>query len=117
MELSKTDFLTNEDFRMKTQLQLEKDFAVHGYFFSDEFQHYPLDYQSIFEQTQDAVMYFLEKNQSAWQALLYTIDFSEEKYLSFIHSNAMNSELLEKLVQGIIEREALKVHFRLKYSA
>lgn len=110
------ELTSNNAFRLKTQQQLAKDFAVHGYEFDDMFIQETISLEELYTLVSEAIVYFLEKKSSSWQALLYTIDFSESEYIKTVAKQDSASYKLRKLTEGIIQREAKKVYFREKYS-
>jgi hypothetical protein len=110
------ELTSNSIFRLKTQQQIAKDFAVHGYDFELVFLENALPLDELYEIVSEALIYFLEKKASSWQALLYTIDFSERDYLSTLDTEKTGPDRLHKLTSGIIQREAKKVHYRTLYS-
>ena len=110
------ELTSNTSFRLKTQQQIAKDFAVHGYDFEAAFFENTLPLDTVYELVSEALIYFLENKASSWQALLYTIDFSESEYIETVAKQDTGTDKLRKLTEGIIQREAKKVYFREKYS-
>jgi hypothetical protein len=101
-------------FRLKTQLQLAKDFGVHGFDFAPNFSENACSIEALVDAVAEALMYILEKQASSWHPLLYTMDVSEQTYLQLATSNDAN--WMEAFTWIVIRREALKVFFREKYS-
>ena len=104
----------HEQFRFKTQLQLAKDFSVHGFDFAPIFLEQALSIEALVDTVTEALMYMIEKHSSSWHPLLYTMDVSEQSYLQLATSN--DSNWMEEFTWIVIRREALKVFFREKYS-
>lgn len=104
----------HEQFRLKTQLQLAKDFGVHGFEFTPEFSENAYSIERLVDKVTEALMYMIEKQASSWHPLLYTMDVSEQTYLQLATSNEPN--WMEDFTWVVLRREALKVFFREKYS-
>ena len=104
----------HEQFRLKTQLQLVKDFAVHGFDFAPEFSQVAYSIEALVDALAAAMMYMIEKQASSWHPLLYMMDVSEQTYLQLATSNEPN--WMEEFTWVVLRREALKVFFREKYS-
>jgi hypothetical protein len=104
----------HEQFRLKTQLQLTKDFGVHGFEFAQQFSENAYSIERLVDTVSEALMYMIEKQASSWHPLLYTMDVSEQTYLQLATSNEPN--WMEEFTWVVLRREALKVFFREKYS-
>ena len=104
----------HEQFRLKTQLQIAKDFAVHGFDFAPEFSQVAYSIEALVDTLAEALMYMIEKQSSSWHPLLYTMDVSEQSYLQLATSNESN--WLAEFTWFVLRREAFKVFFREKYS-
>ena len=104
----------HEQFRLKTQLQLVKDFGVHGFDFAPEFSQVAYSIEALVDTLAAALMYMIEKQASSWHPLLYIIDVSEQTYLQLATSNESN--WLAEFTWFVLRREAFKVFFREKYS-
>ena len=104
----------HEQFRLKTQLQIAKDFGVHGFEFAPNFSENAYSIEALVDTIAEALMYMIEKQASSWHPLLYTMDVSENTYLQLATSNKPN--WMEEFTWIVIRREALKVFFREKYS-
>lgn len=104
----------HEQFRLKTQLQIAKDFGVHGFDFAPEFSQVAYSIEALVDTLAEALMYMIEKQSSRWHPLLYTMDVSEQTYLQLATSN--NPNWLAEFTWIVLRREALKVFFREKYS-
>ena len=104
----------HEQFRLKTQLQIAKDFGVHGFYFAPEFSQVAYSIEALVDALAAALMYMIEKQASSWHPLLYTMDVSEQSYLQLATSNESN--WLAEFTWFVLRREAFKVFFREKYS-
>lgn len=104
----------HEQFRLKTQLQIAKDFGVYGFEFAPNFTENAYSIENLVDTLAEAMMYMIEKQASSWHPLLYTMDVSEQTYLQLATSNEPN--WMEEFTWIVIRREALKVFFREKYS-
>lgn len=104
----------SEQFRLKTQRQIAKDFEVHGFSFDPLFCEQVAEIPRLTEQVTDALMYMVEKKASSWQALLYTIDIPEKKYIQY--ATSQDGNWMHQFAWEIIRREAQKVFFREKFS-
>jgi hypothetical protein len=107
-------YFDNEQFRLKTQLQIAKDFEVHGFSFETLFCKQVIEIPNLTEQVTEALMYIVEKKSSSWQALLYTIDIPEKKYMQY--ATSQDGNWMHQFAWEIIRREAQKVFFREKFS-
>jgi len=105
---------SHEQFRLKTQLQLAKDFGMHGFDFAPNFIEEALSIEVLVETVLEALVYMIEKKASSWHPLLYTMDVSEQTYLQLATSN--QPTWMEDFTWIVLRREALKVFFREKYS-
>jgi hypothetical protein len=103
-----------ENFRLKTQQQISKDFGVHGFNFSPSFSEEAYSLEALVDTVSEAMMYLIEKQSTSWHPLLYTMDIPEQTYLKLATSNDYN--WMEQFTCIVIRREALKVFLREKYS-
>lgn len=104
---------SDSDFRLKTQIQLVKDFAQHGFDFPVDFSEFAWDSGSILDEVVHLIGLILEKNANQWMSLIYTIDLSEKTYQQFLVKADKDS--LRELAWLIIKREAQKVYLRSLY--
>jgi hypothetical protein len=105
-------YFDRDSFVLKTQQQIEKDFAKYGIDFHDTFVTDPLskiEIESILQEKVTAIMKFGETN---LLQLLYTIDIPEKDFLNLVQS----PDFLPTIASMILKREAMKVYFREKYS-
>ena len=105
-------YFDRDSFVLKTQQQIEKDFAKYGIDFPETFFTEPLsklEIESILQEKVTAIMKFGETN---LLQLLYTIDISEKDFKNLVQS----PDFLPTIAYMILKREAMKVYFREKYS-
>jgi hypothetical protein len=106
-------YFSNKDFVLKTQQQIEKDFAKFSLYLPESFVLEALDKDSLEVLIQEKVTEVMKYGETQLMQLLYTIDIPESDFLH--HITAPN--FLENISQMILKREALKVFFRMKYSS
>ena len=100
----------DQEFRLKTQQQLAKDFGQHGFEFQASFSEIAWDTDAILEEVADLVGRILERHPNQWMAVIYTIDLSEKAYRQFVSHADKNS--LRELAWLLVKREAQKVYLR-----
>ena len=105
--------LQNLNFRFETQLQITKDFAIHGFEFHPLFHQETLEIDTLVNDVMEAIVYFLEHKFTSWQPLLYTIDISEKNYKK--HLSTESNDWVYQFAWAIIKREAQKVFFKKHY--
>lgn len=94
------------------QKQLVKDFSFSQIDFPSDFEENTYELESLFKIVQEKLVFILEKGERQTLQLLYTIDIPEKKFLSILGTE----NIALSLTQLILEREAQKIYFRLKYS-
>ncbi len=102
----------NEDFVLKTQQQIAKDFAKLNLFFSENFETEALTKEEIEHQIGPLIIDLMKEGETRLLQLLYTIDLSEKQFLSI----TTDPEFIQKLSEKILFREAYKVFLRTKFS-
>lgn len=107
--MSDLEKLEDATFRLKTQLQLAKDFGQHGFDFPENFTNQPFDVSEIERLVQHHLSVILQSSVSRWNALLYTIDVPEKTLLNLELSP---ENQLAELTWMIIKREAQKVYLK-----
>jgi hypothetical protein len=107
--MSDLEKLEDASFRLKTQLQLAKDFGQHGFEFPEHFTNQPCDVSEIERLIQQHLSVILQASVSRWNALLYTIDIPEKTLLN-LELSPKNQ--LTELTWMIIKREAQKVYLK-----
>lgn len=116
-ELSKTNDLidqsmNSEDFVLKTQQQIAKDFRQHGFEFETDFETEVKSMQELSETVENKLADIVENHASKWLPLMYSLDISEKKYVHFFSNSSRNWIIEFALI--VIKREAQKVFFRQK---
>ena len=104
-------YFDRDSFVLKTQQQIEKDFAKYSIDFSEGFVTEPLskiEIESILQEKVTSIMKFGETN---LLQLLYSIDIPEKDFLNLVNS----PDFLSTISSMILKREAMKVYFREKY--
>jgi len=104
-------YFDTDSFVLKTQQQIEKDFAKYGIDFPEGFVTDPLskiEIESILQEKVTSIMKFGETN---LLQLIYTIDIPEKDFLNLVNS----PDFLSTISSMILKREAMKVYFREKY--
>jgi hypothetical protein len=105
--------LHSQDFVLKTQQQLAKDFRQHGFEFGDFFEKDSLNLQELIPLVSNQLAEIIENHPSKWLPLIYTLDISEKKYHTFLQKT--NLDWLNEFAFVVIQREAQKVFFREKF--
>ncbi len=100
-----------DDFILKTQQQIHKDFAKFNLDFPENFIFEPFSKEQIELAIQDNLAIIIKSGEIKLMQLLYTIDIPEEKFLQI----TQDSNFIHLLSEMILKREALKVYFRSKY--
>ena len=106
-------YFSDAEFVLKTQQQIEKDFAKFSLHLPESFVLEPLDKNSIALLIQEKVAEVMKYSETQLMQLLYTIDIPESDFLNLITS----PNFIENISQMILKREALKVFFRMMYSS
>ena len=105
------NLLLKEDFILKTQQQIHKDFAKFNLDFPENFIFEPFSKEQIELAIQDNLAIIIKSGEIKLMQLLYKIDIPEEKFLQI----TQDSNFIHLLSEMILKREALKVYFRSKY--
>ena len=103
--------LSNEEFVLKTQQQIHKDFAKFNLEFRESFIFDLWTKEEIELAIQENLAIIIKFGETKLMQLLYTIDIPEEQFLSL----TQEQNFLELLAEAILKREALKVFFRSKF--
>lgn len=104
-------YFSNEDFVLKTQHQLHKDFAKFNLEFPESFVFEVWTKEQIEEVIQQKIKEIIQFGETKLLQLLYTIDIPEKQFLELItHPNFIAS-----ISEAILKREAMKVYFRSKF--
>lgn len=106
-------YFDNEQFVLKTQQQIVKDFAKFNLFFSENFESEPLNKDEIEHQIGQQLVELMKEGETRLLQLLYTIDLSEKQFLHL----TTQSDFIQQLSAKILFREAYKVFLRSKFSS
>jgi hypothetical protein len=101
----------DELFVLKTQQQIEKDFAKFNLNFPEEFISTPFSKVQIEGLIMERVSDLMRGGESRLLQLLYTIDVSEKEFLK----STTQPEFLTQLAENILRREAYKVFLRMHF--
>lgn len=101
----------NEDFVLKTQQQIHKDFAKFNLEFRENFIFEPWTKEDIELAIEEKLAIIIKMGETKLMQLLYTIDIPEEKFLSL----TQEVNFIQILSEAILKREAMKVYFRSKF--
>ncbi len=103
--------LSNEEFVLKTQQQIQKDFAKFNLEFRENFIFDLWTKEEIELAIQENLAIIIKFGETKLMQLLYTIDIPEEQFLRL----TQEQNFLLLLAEAILKREALKVFFRSKF--
>ena len=103
--------LSNEEFVLKTQQQIQKDFAKFNLEFRENFIFDLWTKEEIELTIQENLAIIIKFGETKLMQLLYTIDIPEEQFLRL----TQEQNFLPLLAEAILKREALKVFFRSKF--
>lgn len=102
--------LSNQDFVLKTQRQISKDFNQHGFEFEPDFDFQAFEIDKLRRCVQEMLLEVNEKQPNKWMPLMYTLDIPEKQYLRFF--SGISSDWIVDFAFLVIKREAQKVFFR-----
>lgn len=105
--------LQSEDFVLKTQRQLIKDFASANVLFPDNFNSQPYEVNQLIIEISERLKSIERSSASALSQLLYRIDIPESALPDLMHSDDFHTNL----AQLVLRREAYKVFLRSKFSS
>lgn len=105
-------YFDNEDFVLKTQQQIAKDFAKFNLIFSENFELVAHSKEEIESQMEPLLVDLMKEGETRLLQLLYTIDLSEKQFLAL----TTDPHFIPKLAEKILFREAYKVFLRSKFS-
>lgn len=106
------EYFDREEFVLKTQQQIAKDFAKFNLFFPDNFETEPYSKEKIEVLIEERTAELMKEGETRLLQLLYTIDLSEKEFLSL----TTDPDFLKKLAEKILFREAYKIFLRTKFS-
>ena len=101
----------NEEFIVKTQQQINKDFAKFNLEFRESFNLEPWTREKIEVAIEENLVIIIKMGETKLMQLLYTIDIPEQTFLSL----TQEKDFIQLLSQAILKREAMKVFFRSKF--
>lgn len=104
--------LDNNEFVLKTQQQIVRDFEKFNLFFEPLFLEIPLNKTYILEKIAEQLVQLMKEGETPLLQLLYTIDLSEKEFLDL----TIQSNFLSLLSEKILIREAYKVFLRDKFN-
>lgn len=105
-------YFDNEEFVLKTQQQLEKDFGKFNLSFGEDFDQVPFTKEQIESFIGERVTELMKEGETRLLQLLYTIDLPEKEFLAL----TTHPDFLQELSRKILFREAYKVFLRSKFS-
>jgi len=103
----------NEDFVLKTQKQITKDFAKFNLIFPENFETVAYSKENIEILISEQVAELMKEGETRLLQLLYTIDIPEKQFLSI----TTESNFIQLLAEKILFREAYKIFLRTKFSS
>ncbi len=112
--LSKEQLLeefTKDDFVLKTQKQIAKDFYSIGVEFPKDFEKSTWHFDEIIRAIKAELSNLQSKTFTSLQQLIYQIDLPEKLFLEAMTSDDPESDL----AHSILQREAYKVYLRTKF--
>lgn len=101
-----------EKYRLLLQKQLRKDFSASGLDLPDELDEAVFKLSDLFELVRQQLVSQLEKGERHTLNLMYLIDIPEKQFTGILGDD----DFTDKLTRMILEREATKIYFRVKYS-
>lgn len=106
-------FLGNEEFILKTQRQIAKDFAKFNLFFEESFEIESHSKEEIEQLIAPLIVDLMKQGETRLLQLLYTIDLSEKEFLHI----TTDPNFIQLLSEKILYREAYKIFLRAKFSS
>jgi hypothetical protein len=106
-------YFDNQQFVLKTQQQIAKDFAKFNLYFSDSFEIEPISKDEIERLIGQLLVDLMKQGETRLLQLLYTIDLSEKEFLHI----TTDPNFIQLLSEKILFREAYKVFLRTKFSS
>jgi hypothetical protein len=106
-------YFDNQEFVLKTQHQIAKDFANFNLFFSNSFEIEPFSKEEIERLIAQLLVDIMKQGETRLLQLLYTIDLSEKEFLHI----TSDPNFVQLLSEKILFREAYKVFLRAKFSS
>jgi hypothetical protein len=104
---------STEEFVVKTQCQLVKDFRQYHLSFPEKFSTQAFSKAEITSLIEENIAAILEEGETRLLQLLYTIDLSEKIFLAL----TLSPDFIQLISAKILEREAYKVYLKKLFSA
>ena len=101
------DYFNNEEFVMKTILQIQKNLNQFGYQFDLEEQQENL-LELMIEKLRPVIADFMNHHQEKFMSYLYQVDLNEKS----LDSQEFGDDFLDNICFKIIKREAQKIYFQ-----
>jgi hypothetical protein len=106
-----SELITQDDFVLKTQRQLVKDFGTVGQSFDPQFSEQSLTASEILVEVQSRLIALMELGEQILLRFLYQVDIPEQDFLKLIG----NAKIATELSELILQREAYKVYLRSQF--
>jgi hypothetical protein len=106
-------YFDNQQFVLKTQQQIAKDFAKFNLYFLDSFEIEVTTKEEIERLIGQLLVDLMKQGETRLLQLLYTIDLAEKEFLHI----TTNPNFVQLLSEKILFREAYKVFLRTKFSS
>lgn len=105
--------LKSDDFVLKTQGQIIKDFGTAGIVFPQDFSSIPYQLNLLLSEVSIRLKDLQSTNSTSFSQLLYQIDLPE----SILPDLARSDDFFGSLAEVVLKREAYKVFLRSKFSS
>jgi hypothetical protein len=105
--------LLSDDFVLKTQRQISKDFGTTGIDFPTDFQTIPFPVDQLIVEISIRLKNLNSSNSTSFSQLLYQIDLPE----LMLPDIARSDDFFGSLAEVVLRREAYKVFLRNKFSS
>jgi hypothetical protein len=103
--------IIQDDFVLKTQRQIIKDFGTVGQDFDAGFSEHSCTAEQIIQEIQPRLIDLMRTGEQTLLRFLYQVDIPEQGFLMLIGNSNMAAELSELILQ----REAYKVYLRSQF--
>lgn len=105
--------LMSEDFVIKTQRQIAKDFGTAGIDFPSDFLSIPMAVDQLIREISTRLKNLQSSSSTSFSQLLYQIDLPE----SILPDLARSHDFFGGLAETVLKREAYKVFLKNKFSS
>ncbi|MDX2362580.1 MAG: hypothetical protein QNK23_17360 [Crocinitomicaceae bacterium] len=106
-----TTHFHSDDFVLKTQRQIVKDFYVSGVSFGAEFEISTLSFETICDVVGEKIEEVMQFGETQFLQLLYQIDIPQGDFLNL----TTDPNFISKMSNLIVRREAYKVYLRSQF--